>query len=287
MLVVVMVLMMAGGVVGGIAGCAGPGKKMRERLGLLADARLDRTIHESIAAAGGVEAWAEVCRIDGEALATVFTDGAGELLLEQHHHIIPGERAVITLTSKEPDGVLIEQFDHDGQISIILQGAEEPTGRIDPMEQYGAAVKMRLLIQALTGPVGLLQEGLHLRYSGVERKGNRLAHKIEVTGELLDQAKPAGSGGGDLLLVWIDAETHLPERLWLRYPLGKGQFGYLAANVHDYRAVAGGLVLPGRVEFVRSDEYQQFSRQNIMLVEYQQFKVTRRQKGKSPLLAWF
>ena len=268
------------------AGCAGPNEKLQQRLDQLPDARLTATLQKSIDATADIDSWARLQYIQGNALATVFEGDNLERLIEQQHRFVAGERIIVSLTSREPAGVMLEQLDEDGQVSITLNGASEPLKEVDPTELYGAALKLQLLAHAMTGPVGLLQEHLQLRYGGIERQGNKLTHKIEVTGDLFNIEGLIDNSSGELFVIWIDAESFLFDRLWLRYPLGEGKYGYLAVKINDYRSLPEGFLLPGRIEVTRSDQYQQFSQQNILLIEYQQLQVTLRKKNGS-LFKWF
>ncbi|MCK4627660.1 MAG: hypothetical protein KAT56_01585, partial [Sedimentisphaerales bacterium] len=139
--------------------------------------------------------------------------------------------------------------------------------------------------QALTGCATLLREGLSLRYEGLERQGGRNNHKVEVSGRLLNRNKSTGGlfekatfwknrspekTLDDIAVLWINTETSLIERIWLRYqkPHRPKEFGYMAVNVLDYEQV-GKVKLPQRLEFVPTDEHQHFSRQNMMTVEFE------------------
>ena len=120
---------------------------------------------------------------------------------------------------------------------------------------------------------GLLRDDLTIRYLGQQRKAGRLMHKIEISGLILGNPKLWDKQNQMLLVAWIDIETRLFNRFWMRYPLGDNQIGYLGLNMVDYRQTDQGLMLPGRIEVIRSDEHQQFGQDRILMVEYQQFDL--------------
>jgi len=269
------------------SGCASRIQKMQDRLDLLEDARLNSTIRKSIAASGGIDAWSSVRQITGDVIATIFETQEFRPMITQLHRIVPDDKVAISIASHEPGGVLQEQLDRKGVVSIMLDRAKEPIHETDPDKLYGAAIKLRLLAQGMTGAAGLCREDLFLRYVGSERQGGRLMHKIEVTGALLGPAEQTDLDKAVLLLVWIDAETYLFDRLWLRYPLVDGKFGYIAANCENYQKLPEGLVLPSRIELVHSDKYQQFSHRGIMALEYQFLRVTSGPNKKWWNFDWF
>ncbi|MFC1782372.1 hypothetical protein ACFL02_02160 [Planctomycetota bacterium] len=265
---------------GVITGCAkNPAEHLRQRLAQLGDTRLDHAIRQSMVATGGIETWAHLQRIDGQAVAALADTQGGKTLIQQQHVIVPGERVMISVSSKETNGVLLEWLDNKGRVQTIFQG-EPGQVSLNPemIDLYAAALRLRLLSQAMTGAMGLLQKDFILRYAGQERQGGRQTYKIEVTGPILGQDQFDYGRTGNLLTVWIDAETFLFEKLWLRYHKDNSEFGYLALNIADYAQTSEGLVLPRHIEFVHSDEYQQFGHQYIMTLEYQKLQVTQLEK---------
>ena len=256
-----------------MVGCADPAEQMRERLGTVGDMRLHKALRSSIAVTGSIESWATVERIEGDALATVFEPDGEKVLVEQQHQVIPGDNLQVSVTSNEPSGVLQELLDRKGRVRLLLQGQGKDAPPTEQDELRGTNIKLRLLAQALTGPAGLLREGYQLRYDGLERKGGRLMHKIEVTGPILGDEPLLVGTNGNLLVVWIDAQTSLVNRWWLRYKREEGKFGYLAVNVDKYQKTPEGLMLPGYISYIRSDKYQQFSERQLLLFEYQRLQV--------------
>ena len=89
--------------------------------------------------------------------------------------------------SQEPAGVLTEVLDRKGNAEIYLQGLAKVKYETDPEKLYGAAIKLRVLAQALMGPAGLLTEegatapdgDLPVNVSGGSLGGG---HLIEATG---------------------------------------------------------------------------------------------------------
>lgn len=265
-----------------VVGCkSSPTEYLRQRLGQQGDNRLDDTLRRNIIVTGGIENWnwSNRMRIEGDAITTIVGAENEQNLIQQHHVVFPGERVTIEVYSKEADGILKEWIDHRGKTLAMFQGDANQTA-IGPgtIDRYAATLRLKLISHALTGAVGLLQEDYTLRYLGQERKGGRLTHKIEAAGPLVHPDQFKYSTTGNLMVVWIDAETFLIERLWLRYHLGPEQFGYLAVNVTDYAETPQGLVLPGLLEFVRSDEHQQFGHVQLMSLEYQDLQVVNSNK---------
>ena len=75
--------------------------------------------------------------------------------------------------------------------------------------------------------------------------------KIKVVGPMLDRRHLGPDLHLETLIVWINAETFLFDRLWLRYTADqtKKLYGYLAANVHDYKELPNGLMMPTQIEW--------------------------------------
>ncbi|MCP4710605.1 MAG: hypothetical protein GY869_18430 [Planctomycetes bacterium] len=260
-----------------VVGCkTNPVDYIHERLGQQGDTRMDDVLRRNIIATGGEDNWdwSNYLGIQGNAINTIVGADSEKNLIEQHHVIIPGERIAIEVYSKEADGILKEWIDKRGKTLAVFQGNADQTS-IDPgkIDQYAAALRLKLISHALTGAIGLLQKDYALRYMGQERKGGRLMHKIEAVGPFVHPDQFDNRTTGNLMVAWIDAETYLFETLWLRYHLDAEQFGYLAVNITDYEETLEGLVLPRLLEFVRSDEHQQFGHLLMMSLEYQDFEV--------------
>lgn len=264
-------------------GCANPTEMMRERIFEVGDTRLQTVLQQSLAVSGGVEAWGRLKQIDGQAIATVYEKQGAKALIEQQCQFKPAKKVVVSVTSHEPAGVLTEVLDRKGNPNIYLQGLAKVQYESDPEKLYGAAIKLRVLAQAMMGPAGLLQEGFNLRYAGQERKAGRWMHKIEVTGDLLPAVSDDRYASGNLLVVWIDGQTHQIRQIWLRYYKHDKTFGYLALNVGDYEKVSGGLSLPQYIAYAHSDRHQQLSQQQIMTVEFQKLQTQLREKDRK----WF
>ena len=271
-----------------VAGCGNSNETMRQRLGMLGDPRLDAAVRRNIEATGGLGAWAEIERIEGRAIATTFDTDGGRTLVEQRHTILPGnpdKPVCLTVVSNEPTGQLTERRGRNGLVRIKRTDNKRTIVEKDQNTLFGAQIKLFLEGQALTGCATLLREGLSLRYEGLERQGGRNNHKVEVSGRLLNRDKPAvgllekalfwKSNSpekilDDIAVLWINTETSLIERIWLRYqkPHQPNEFGYMAVHVLDYEQT-GTVKLPRRLEFVPTDEHQHFSKQNMMIVEFE------------------
>jgi len=262
-----------------VAGCGGGGKMLVEHIDQLEDARLSDALRMNLTATGGMDAWLEMQRVHAEAVGTVTDADGGKSLVDQHHELSLLVPYALDIASTSSDGIWLERYDAQGNVTLNLQGSEAVLD-LDADVQQGTALKLRLMIQALTQSAGLLHPNWRLRYVGLERKGGRLTHKIEATGSIVNPtATEEYLATGEQLVVWIDAKTLFFDRLWLRYRRGAGEdaddFGYLAANLSIYKKQPGGLVLPTQVAIVRSDKFQQFSEREIMLVEYQRFTFIR------------
>jgi hypothetical protein len=264
-------------------GCSNPTKQMRERIFSLSDTRLKTVLQQSLAVSGGLEAWGRLDQIDGQAITTVHEPEGNQALIEQQCRFLPDKKIGVSVTSHEPTGTLTEMLDRKGNPHIYLQGLADTQYETNREKLYGAAIKLRVLAQAMTGPAGLLAEDLELRYVGPERKGGRMMHKIEVTGALLPSPSDDEYQGGNLLVVWIDSQTHQISRLWLRYYQRDKNFGYLALNIGIYENVPGGFLLPTYISYSHSDRHQQFSEQQMMTVEFQELQTVLRDKDRK----WF
>jgi len=268
-------------------GCATKTQLMQQRLSDLHDTRLDTVLRQSVAVSGGFDLWSRLQKIEAKAVATVFETDGSQDLIEQQQTIEFQECCAVSVLSKEPAGILRENLAADGQTEIIFLGPMNSVHDQDPEKLYGAALKLRLLGHVLTQVPGLLHEDLIVRYLGQERQAGRLMHKIEISGLILGKLKLWDKQNQMLLIAWIDTETHQFSRLWMRYPLGDNQIGYLGLTMSDYRQADEGLMLPGRIEVIRSDEHQQFGQDRILMVEYQQFKLELLKKKEKPFFGIF
>ena len=252
-------------------GCSSRLELLEERLGMINDPRLDHVVRKNIEATGGLELWSQTESIAGDAIATVYEQDGSSSLIEQQHQISLGDRFSVTVISKESSGELREHLDHLGRVKVIHEAAEEAILEQDRAILYGAGLKLLLEGQSITGLASLLEKDFTVRYSTLERKGGRASHKLEITGRLLARdSEDKTPAVDDLLVMWINAESFLVERLWFRYQKLEQteKFGYLAAQVSDYRKESGGLTLPWRIEFVSSNEHQHFSRSHILSLEF-------------------
>jgi hypothetical protein len=257
------------------------------RLGRLTDPRLDNVMRKSIAAMGNNIPRKEQLQIIGPSIATIFEPDGSKTLVAQRHQVVIRENNVITsVISKEPLGVLREQLSNNNDIKIenFIDGKAQQQQDVE--EVQGAALKLFLESIAFAGAVSLLNDNMELRYLDQEDKGGRLHYKIEVSGKLLsDGTKKDSPPIADLLVVWIDAESYLIDRLWVRYsqsPATSG-FGYLTATICDYKKVtvspasedakALSLQLPSRIEIAPSNQYQQLSERNILVLEFRCFQA--------------
>ncbi len=267
------------------SGCATPVEKMQKRLETIQDRQLYDVLSKSLEASGGLDKWANMCRIEGDVIATVFDADGGKTLIEQQHVIRPVFKRGAMVSSVEPEGGLLEHLDK-GRVSIVRQGGEKPLHEKDKEVLLGSAIKLVLLTHAVSGAICLVPEKeLTISYLGLERQGGRMNHKIEVAGEFFDREDLLTSTTPDKLVVWISTETNLIERLWIRYPKDgdKGDYGFLAVNVDKYIKTAEGVVLPSYLEFVQSDAYQQFSQRQYLAVEFLRLRANEREKSWNPL----
>lgn len=269
----------------GASGCSSRLDKMQRRLKGLGDAQLARVVAENLAAGGGIEAWGDTGRLEGMALATVLDEQVRGSLIEQEHTFFPGARPGMSVVSMESEGRLLEKLDRAGMVRMELLGDVEGVLVEDEEQLRGAGLKLLLHGQAVTGGAGLLRKDVELRYAGQERKGGRLHHKIEMRGDMVRTMREGlEDADEELLVAWVDAQTLLIDRIWLRYRrTGQEEYGYLAANVSGYEKIGNGLILPHRIEFVRSDEYQQFSQRLILRIEYLRLEAYEKSGEDRPL----
>lgn len=270
-------------VAGLMAGCVNPTERMRKKVVSLPDARLKGILQQSLAVSGGIETWGRLEHIDGQAIATVFEQEDSKALIEQQCQFLPGKKVAVSMTSHEPGGVMTEVLGSKGTAKIYVQGESKSQQESDPETIYASAIKLRVLAHAMMGPAALLGKGLSLQYVGQERQSGRMMHKIEVTGDLLPPVFDNEHTHGDLMVVWIDDQTHRIRRIWLRYLKPNAPFGYLLLDIGNYKEVSGGLTLPRYIAYIHSDRHQQFSQQQIMTIEFQNLQAELRDKARK----WF
>jgi hypothetical protein len=266
------------------SGCATPVEKMQKRLETIQDKQLFSVLNQSLEASGGLEKWANMCRIEGDVIVTVFDADGGKTLIEQQQVIRPVFKRGVMVSSVEPEGTLLEQLE-EGVVRVVRQGGEKPLPEKDKEVLLGSAIKLVLLSHAVSGAICLVPEkDVTISYLGLERQGGRMNHKIEVAGLFYEREDLLTSTTPDKLVVWINTETNLIERLWIRYPKDgdKGDYGFLAVNVDKYIKTAEGVVLPSYLEFVQSDQYQQFSQRQYLAVEYLRLRANEREKSWNP-----
>lgn len=263
-----------------LLGCGTPSGQLDGRSQLSSEEQLAAVLERNIAETGSLKLWSGVGWIKGEAVTTIRESDGGAWYVDQTHQFAPGQGDWLRVLSNLPEGVQLEQLDRQGRLTRKLT---RYGGSGEPQELRGGdwaeeAAVLRLLGQAMTQGYGLMRGDWTRRYLGLERKGGRLSHKIEITGVMIapgeGTARPKGQK--DQLVVWIDSETYLMDRLLLRYgnELGpKGGFSYLGANVGGYQEVGEGMTLPTYIGVVRSDRYHQFSEHEIWRFEYQDLQV--------------
>lgn len=272
----VVVGLTAGWLLTAALGCSSRMERFQERLAAIDRPATQARVSQAIGAAGGVDPWGRVQSIRGESLTVASSRGARQMLLEQVHEISWEDEAAILVRTQRADGIQIEQLTAGGALSGWLkqQVVVEPL----VLDQSEAAVRLRLLYHALTGVPGLLEdETVQLAYRGRERQGGVMTDKLEVAGGLFGQTEALGRAGSEQLVLWLDAETHLPVRIWLRYEVADVPEGvaYIAAMLSDYRTTNGGLQVPGRIEILASDVYQQlFAEQTQLIVQYKEVEAT-------------
>lgn len=283
-----------------LAGCTNVERRMQERLSSQNERRVFTTLQGNMEATGGLALWSKVEQIEATAISTVFEPTGGQTLIEQHYVVRPFGDITIESRSIESTGVLTEQMDRQGRAEVMQEGAQAAAPGADSDVQVqaaalaaaqGAAIKLRLLAEGFLGATGLLREDYNVRYGALEQQGGRLMHKIELTGALLEGDQGQSGRPGDLLVIWIDADTMLYDRMWLRYHMDADVFGYMAVLLDEYKPTAQGLLLPRSLSFVRSDQYQQFSERRILLVELGKVEavVSQKKRGKwglGSLFSW-
>jgi len=212
---------------------------------MLSSVQLNAVVRKNIEAMGGIDAWSRGQQIKARAIASVFEPDGSRSLLEQQHVIAIDTAGAfsVLISNDEPIGKSTEQLTNDGKVIRRQQIGDSVVPLENQEELDGAKLKLSLEAHAMTGAAGLLQDGLSLRYVGLERKGGRLHHKIEATGQVLNRDLAEYKVVDDLLVAWVDAETYLFDRLLLRYqlPSKPDKFGYIAVNVGDYQRAGRGL----------------------------------------------
>jgi hypothetical protein len=271
-----------------MVGCnSGKANSTVGRVDQLTDSRLDDVMRKSIAAMGNNISRKQQLQIAAPSIATIFEPGGSKTLVAQRHQVVIRENNVTTsVISKEPLGVLRERLSDNNNIEIenFIDGKAQQ--QQDSEEVQGVAIKLFLEGIAFAGASSLLNDNMELRYLDKEDKGGRLHYKIEASGKLLSNGTKKDSPAiAELLVVWIDAESYLIDRVWVRYsqsPAASG-FGYLTATIHDYKKVTASptsegieelsLQLPSRIEIAPSNQYQQMSERNILVLEFRCFQA--------------
>lgn len=257
---------------GGSMGCTSRSEEMRVRMGSLGDTWLHTVVRKNIAATGGLERWARLDRIEAEAIATLFDADGGQSLVVQQQVIAAQGSAPMRIESQAPKGSWVEELQKNGDIRVFLALGGQKMADTDLGTIRGAGLKLLLLRQSLLASVALLEHDCQLRYLGQERKAGRQMHIVEMTGHM-----PGAGDSNVVMMLWFDSETFLLDRLWLRYrnvPAGADDsFGYLAANISAYEKTSEGLILPTKIELLRSDEHQQLGEKRFIVVTYEQQRV--------------
>jgi len=266
------------------AGCSSPQIRIQHRLNQVPQESIRQILQTNLNAAGGLDAWAGIQELQADAVATILAEDNSRSLVRQKLFLKPTAQTIeITLTSLEPDGVWLERLDRRGRIIIAHNpgNALQAVRITEPQVLQGAALKLRLLTQAMTQTIGFLQKDYNVAYAGQERKGGRLADKIEITGPivLLPKKIVPEVSNENQLTAWIDVEKSLITRLWMKYinPLDqqKTPIVYMAANVGQYQTLPEGITVPAYIDFTHSDSYQQFSERRILTMELKNFQVTK------------
>ena len=254
-------------------GCDSRRGQVWERVEQSSENPLQQVLHANLEAIGGRTRWQEINTIEADVVATLFELDRSSTLVHMSQILKLEPHPSLTLDYRLPAGVWTEQLDSRGVVSVDAEINNFTSGE-DIETEYGAGLKLRLMVQALTQSVGLLNKEWSLHYRGRERKGGRLSHKIEVDGIMVRLShKKNAVEQMNRLVIWFDAESHLIDRIWLQYTKGpENQVGYLAANVGRYKEQSNGVVLPTYIGVVRSDAFQQFSEQEIIRVEYQKIQ---------------
>jgi len=298
------------------AGCTSREKQFDQKLVPFADSPLAGIFEKNLQASGSQSTWLKTTQIKSHVLATVLDSDGGQTILEQNHLLFPQTPLSLSITSQTPEGPWRETLDARDQVEIVLNGKPEaPSGKYvkwikatarklmdkasppsskktidDKIVLQGAGLKLRLFSQALSQSFGLLRDDWTIRYGGQERKGGRLTYKVIVDGPMLTRTNSEnepipytyGINNGDQMVIWVDSESFLFDRIWIRYrvnsPGQKSPYVYLAANLKKYKRQANGLKLPTYIGLVHSDAHQQFSETEILRIEALEYQMTEVEK---------
>ncbi len=260
-------------------GCADPAGRLQERISSLNSTRLKIAVKDNLAAVGGLDTWSQVESLEAQVVATIFDSDVGRLLIAQRHTLENSKEFLFRVESFEARGTFTESLDGKGRVTV-------ETGSDRELEQsFAVGVKLLLESRALTGMLYFLNEGTPLQYLELERKGGTVHHKIRASGDFLYR-QTEEDPVDDVLVIWIDEENSLIDRIWFRYqkPDDPEAYGYMAVRVTDYRTIELGrgqsLTLPYRLEFVPGDEQQQFSRRRILQLEVRDYQVRVKRQEK-------
>lgn len=241
-------------------GCASREEIMRDRLASTTDIPLRALLQRGIQASGGIDRWARIEQIEGDSLVELMGLDDKLTIIEQAHKIRWDGTIHVSKRSKQPNGTWLKEMQASGEMKVFIRNGD--TTRAVDIHSDGAALALRVLYHSLTGLPGLLDEGVELTYGLQERQGGHISEKIIARGKLF------GGSDGDELVIWLDAETYLPERLWLRTSKGN-----LAVRMSNYDATESGLILPRRVELLIKDSYRIFGSKARQAINYQHMRV--------------
>ncbi len=252
-----------------LGGCATkPDESLAVKLGKLGDPDLSDMIRKNFDALGGRDLFETPINLKIDAIASVYSDSGGKVLMKQTHEIGFSNKK-ITITSQDAGIDVIESME-SGSMAVITQKQGNATTRISENEEiYGSMVKLTLELYALTGAYGLLDDNINLRYQGEERKGGKIYRKVQADGFFIKQRGKKDLGIKDSLLLWYDADTSLLDRIIIRYldPIDGQTFKFLTVNVRNYETLDNGLVIPVYLGYVPGDEFQNFSEKYLMSIE--------------------
>ncbi len=254
-------------------------------LGLIGDRELHDVIRSNIESSGGFSTWSKVASLEARILATTQDIDGGETFLNQRHIYTPKISPSMISVTQSPDGNWVENLTPESQVQMYVEHKEDQPEQ-DKDVLYGAGIKLALISQSVSQCFGLLRDGWDLSYAGLERRGGRVSHKIVMSGKILNRPVPRSIFNEiDEMVVWVDSETNLVDRVWLKFWMstvnGHRQYTYLGANVKNYQKDACGLMLPHYIGLVRCDEYQQFSESEILRLEYKSYQANIQIEKKS------
>ncbi len=251
---------------------------LRVKMGQVSDLQLSQVLRKNAEAIGGFAIWDEPFEVTADVIASIKSPGGGVSLIEQNHKVVSGHDAdqgvSVLVISDEAHGSLRESLNFDRKMKISMATGNDVIAIKDEVRVQGGAIKLYLEAIAMTGSIGLLKDDLALRYRGQERKGGRYQHRLEATGQLYDRSNATYKTVDDMLVVWVDVQTNLIDRIWVKYQRADkpNEFGYLAANVRKYTKLDNGLKLPQYIAFAPSDAHQQFSRNHMLIMEVKSFE---------------